>query len=62
MVSSTPGTVKTVRKVTFEEEVDYWCDEFPDLSREDIAETLREFDSSVDKSIDDSYNYDTYSK
>ncbi len=50
--------------MTFEEEVDYWSTEFPDLTLEEIASTLKEYeeDESVDKSIDDSYNYDTYSK
>ena len=65
--NSTPGTLKIERKVTFEEEVDYWCEEFPSLSREEIDSIFKEYeeyekDESVDKSIDDSYNYDTYSK
>ncbi len=43
-VSLTPGTLRIERKVTFDEEVDYWCGEFPSLSREEIARTLKEHD------------------
>ena len=42
------------------EEIDYWCKEFPDLDR-DVIEDLLEA-CELDKLVDDKYNYDTYSK
>ena len=47
----TPGTLRIERKVTFDEEVDYWCQEFPDLSREDIAETLKAHDEDIARGL-----------
>ena len=41
-------------------EIEYWCKEFPDLDKEDIISLLEA--AELDKSIDDKYNYDTYSK
>ena len=55
-----PGTQKTEKLTTFEEEVEYWAKEFPDLEKEDIADLLEAFE--LDKLVDDKYNYDTYSK
>ena len=50
-------------------EIEYWCKEFPDLDKEDIIALLEaaeldalEEKAELDKSIDDKYNYDTYSK
>ena len=54
------GTQKTEKSMISEEEIDYWCKEFPDLDREVIEDLLEA--AELDKLVDDKYNYDTYSK
>ncbi len=47
----TPGTLRIERKVTFEEEVDYWCQEFPGIPREDIAAVLKAHDEDIARGL-----------